>query len=369
MAVLLHAPGAPGPHTVTPMTLSRQGTKALLLTVIAATGCSDQRTLSTEPNAVPRNEGLPVATAVRKPLLSRLTSEPLDAVPGWAGIHSGSCSAAQSAAPIGDGLGEFDAPASISPVGEQAYSVAISWGGGGWGQGVDTHAFINSLRYTTPGRAFGGCTGSIQIGDNYSGRVEIGPVDPVYTTPVPESAPPGMDTDDYNKLNEHEKRMMWNYYDGEFRDAVMSGLDLQNAQRVAATKLALRLTKMKEIADAAAAFAHGLRDKDPDTDSPKDALRHAYWQCELLKQIGEGFAILWAYNHEREAVKTEPMSAAMDLFNNEVGRQIGRSGAPCGSAVKAAWDNDRLIVTPSAIRGPGGWNGPLPPAPPPVDDF
>ena len=53
-----------------------------------------------------------------------------------------------------------------------------------------------------------------------------------------------------------------------------------------------------------------------------DAFRHAYWNAEMVKEIGEFFAEEIATNHEMAFSNTEEKE--MDLHNNKIGREIAK---------------------------------------------
>ncbi|EHR61618.1 WXG100 family type VII secretion target [Saccharomonospora cyanea] len=57
------------------------------------------------------------------------------------------------------------------------------------------------------------------------------------------------------------------------------------------------------------------------THSHTDAFRHAYWNARMTQEFGEEWAEAFATSHERRATN-DMQSEAMDLHNNELGRQI-----------------------------------------------
>jgi hypothetical protein len=66
-----------------------------------------------------------------------------------------------------------------------------------------------------------------------------------------------------------------------------------------------------------------------------DAWRHAEWSRRMTEDLGEGWAVIFGYEHEIEGVlgidrKKRQMldETLMDLHNNRVGRRAGRLGVP-----------------------------------------
>ncbi|MEU4562195.1 hypothetical protein AB0F72_27745 [Actinoplanes sp. NPDC023936] len=75
-------------------------------------------------------------------------------------------------------------------------------------------------------------------------------------------------------------------------------------------------------------------------DGYPDAFRHTYWNARLTQRFGEAWTEQFTTAHERVPA-ADPVTVAMDLHNNKVGRQIGathRTAArsALASAVEAA---------------------------------
>lgn len=64
---------------------------------------------------------------------------------------------------------------------------------------------------------------------------------------------------------------------------------------------------------------------------PQDALRHAMWNAEMAQRIGAARAEVWGTAHELDfnlqptAPNMNNPETVMDLYNNQVGRDIGVS--------------------------------------------
>jgi surface antigen len=85
-----------------------------------------------------------------------------------------------------------------------------------------------------------------------------------------------------------------------------------------------------------------------DQDGHRDAFRHAYWNSMLTRKFGEKWTSQFTTAHE--ALPGNPATReAMDLYNNEVGRQIAinnpnASDAKISDLVRQAIDNGKLLV-------------------------
>ncbi len=83
-------------------------------------------------------------------------------------------------------------------------------------------------------------------------------------------------------------------------------------------------------------------------DGQRDAFRHAYWNALLTSEFGEEWTGQYAIAHE--ALPGNPATReAMDLYNNEVGRQIaahnpGASDERLAELIQQAADDGDLVV-------------------------
>ncbi|MDI6756747.1 MAG: hypothetical protein QME32_01850 [Endomicrobiia bacterium] len=59
-------------------------------------------------------------------------------------------------------------------------------------------------------------------------------------------------------------------------------------------------------------------------DDITDAFRHAYWNAIMTRDVGYDFAKEIADNHELNRDNLTEKSKEMDLWNNHIGREIGR---------------------------------------------
>lgn len=75
---------------------------------------------------------------------------------------------------------------------------------------------------------------------------------------------------------------------------------------------------IKEEAETAAKGAFGGKGL---LDGHADSFRHSYWNALMTQKYGEPWANQFATSHERYP-DNNPVPVAMDLHNNEVGRQI-----------------------------------------------
>ncbi|MGV9412790.1 DUF6973 domain-containing protein [Nocardia sp. NPDC003693] len=93
-------------------------------------------------------------------------------------------------------------------------------------------------------------------------------------------------------------------------------------------------------------------------DGHADAARHAYWNARMTQEFGADWAEQYSSAHEKVG-GNGPQREAMDLKNNEVGRQIGLANANASkeelqSAVIAAVDRGDTVV----IHSPDGPEAP-----------
>ncbi|MFF0610266.1 DUF6973 domain-containing protein [Nocardia tengchongensis] len=120
--------------------------------------------------------------------------------------------------------------------------------------------------------------------------------------------------------------------------------------------------KFNEIKDEAEAFGKDNKytaayDGSKD-DGHGDAARHAYWNARMTQEFGSDWAQKYASAHEGVG-GNGPQREAMDLKNNELGRQIGLANMDASkddlkTAVIAAVDHGDAIV----IHSPNGDGAP-----------
>ncbi|MGW0245359.1 DUF6973 domain-containing protein [Nocardia goodfellowii] len=101
------------------------------------------------------------------------------------------------------------------------------------------------------------------------------------------------------------------------------------------------------------------------TDGHMDAFRHAYWNAVMTQRYGEQWTREFTTAHERNP-SSHQVPVAMDLHNNEVGRQIARANPDASpeqlaNLVKRAVDDGKTVVidrndilVPSNEVNPGG---------------
>jgi hypothetical protein len=134
----------------------------------------------------------------------------------------------------------------------------------------------------------------------------------------------GLFTDERRKITEKEAEML----DGLYAWELDSFNDIHN----------------NSFEEADARFESA--DKD---DDHNDAFRHAYWNALMVKEFGAEWAEDYATAHEQLPVNQGPREA-MDLYNNEVGRNIAIAN-PDASAEeladlveKAVKDGETVVV-------------------------
>lgn len=121
----------------------------------------------------------------------------------------------------------------------------------------------------------------------------------------------------------------------------------------------LEMRDMDQIKDAASVEAkvrfppqNGVNDT---ADNHTDAFRHTYWNALMTQRFGEQWTRDFATAHER--LPGNPATAeAMDLYNNELGRQIAVSNPDATPAEladlveQAVNDGDTVVIAPGGER-------------------
>ncbi|MBA2669121.1 MAG: hypothetical protein H0U67_01985 [Gemmatimonadetes bacterium] len=131
---------------------------------------------------------------------------------------------------------------------------------------------------------------------------------------APDQAPEGIDQDEYDRMNETEKKMCW--------ASPSECVQIIFAARHASSWAAQQTSE----------GAHN---------GPQDALRHAMWN-EMTQRIGLEGANTWADAHELSS--TDPAETRMGLHNNEVGRRIGFTWSDTAAGVTWAWHEGQLCL-------------------------
>ncbi|CDP88629.1 MULTISPECIES: DUF6973 domain-containing protein [Mycolicibacterium] len=114
---------------------------------------------------------------------------------------------------------------------------------------------------------------------------------------------------------------------------------------LAATQGPLAVKDFFDIKQAAIDEA-GRKFPPPDgntSDNHTDAFRHTYWNALMTQRFGEEWTRKFATAHERRPGDPAPREA-MDLYNNEIGRQIGMANPKASPEELAA-------QVESAVRG------------------
>ncbi|MBO0608732.1 DUF6973 domain-containing protein [Myceligenerans salitolerans] len=85
------------------------------------------------------------------------------------------------------------------------------------------------------------------------------------------------------------------------------------------------------------------------TDGHGDAFRHAYWNALMTQRFGEEWVSEFATAHERGPT-SHPVPVAMDLHNNEIGREIALRNPDAGPeeladiVQQAVTDGDMVVI-------------------------
>lgn len=100
----------------------------------------------------------------------------------------------------------------------------------------------------------------------------------------------------------------------------------------------LNALKAKTLADEAADLTLKLYPDDPRfpgrrRDDDADAFRHAYWNYTMAKAFGSAEAQLFGNAHEISVPNYAAGARYMDLYNNQIGRDLAASGQGDPAAV------------------------------------
>ncbi|WP_406275077.1 hypothetical protein OH799_02395 [Nocardia sp. NBC_00881] len=103
----------------------------------------------------------------------------------------------------------------------------------------------------------------------------------------------------------------------------------------------------------------GLANEDlrgkADADGHGDAFRHAYWNARMTQEFGDDWTKAYTTAHEKTG-GNPPAREAMDLFNNEKGREIGRDNSDASpeelkAKIGAAIRDGKMVVLDTPTNG------------------
>ena len=90
------------------------------------------------------------------------------------------------------------------------------------------------------------------------------------------------------------------------------------------------------------------------SDNLTDAFRHTYWNALMTQRFGEEWTRKYATAHERRSGDPAPREA-MDLYNNEIGRQIAMTHPDASPAELADLVHEAVRNGDTVIVSPDGW--------------
>ncbi|MET3367656.1 UNVERIFIED_CONTAM: hypothetical protein ABIE34_000882 [Jeotgalibacillus campisalis] len=117
------------------------------------------------------------------------------------------------------------------------------------------------------------------------------------------------------------------------------------------------LNAFKGIHDDAFSVADERFPSEDRNDDQNDAFRHAYWNALMVKEFGADWAEDYATAHEQLPANPAPREA-MDLYNNEVGRNVAianpdASAEELADLIEDAVNNgDTVVVGPDLLPHP-----------------
>ena len=116
----------------------------------------------------------------------------------------------------------------------------------------------------------------------------------------------------------------------------------------------IRANGVRNIANHAGEEALRRFPRTGNSNGHADAFRHAYANALLTRERGEQWTAAFTTAHEQNP-DSAPLSVAMDLYNNEVGRRIARenpnaSREELGNLVQRAIENGEMMVIGNDLR-------------------
>lgn len=202
------------------------------------------------------------------------------------------------------------------------------------GSGMVGEVFRVARRYLDSGCSSGRIRG--RITENLDGEIDFDDSQPEDVPNPPGDAPPGMEQDIYDGLNAAEREVVWSEFTAD------------------PANFAQKLRRWREIKQLAERWSEQVA-PDGATGGPQDAMRHAYWQCELARYAGEAFAERIGTAHEHGRPVSERDHVRMDLFNNRAGRTAARwTALSCAQAVLELKRLGMLRLTVGPVWGGHG---------------
>ncbi|MEU5696486.1 hypothetical protein [Actinosynnema sp. NPDC020468] len=133
--------------------------------------------------------------------------------------------------------------------------------------------------------------------------------------------------------------------------AADDGAKLNRGETDLVLGLGVGIFRFKDLSEHAITEAADRYPDEPRVDDRGDAFRHTYWNALMSSAFGDRFATAYGTAHEQNA--GDPVAQAMDLHNNEVGRQIARENpgvdeGTLAEAVRQAVEGGRTVEIDAA---------------------
>lgn len=110
-------------------------------------------------------------------------------------------------------------------------------------------------------------------------------------------------------------------YDSEFQPKMMTSEEIEALEDLFTEQGPLAAYRQANMVDEAKSAAEENYPESLD-DGHGDAFRHIYWNARMTQEFGPEWTETYGTAHEKSG-GNPPNREAMDLFNNEIGRQIG----------------------------------------------
>jgi len=114
------------------------------------------------------------------------------------------------------------------------------------------------------------------------------------------------------------------------------------------------VTELGEIIEKSKALPLEFYDPKGEVAGEADAMRHLLFQGQLARKYGETPAKIISYVHEYTSPGQPSAERAMDLYNDQLGRELGLSATSDDELIELARkyvDTGRVRVLPEEQRG------------------
>jgi hypothetical protein len=146
-------------------------------------------------------------------------------------------------------------------------------------------------------------------------------------------------------------------YDSEFEPKMMTSEEIEALEDLFTEQGPLAAYRQANMVDEARAAATENFPESLD-DGHGDAFRHIYWNARMTQEFGEDWTQTYATAHEKSG-GNPPNREAMDLFNNQVGREIGAQYPDASPEELQEIIKNRIETGGVLVMAPNGQGSPV----------